>query len=42
MNNISKLLKKSNLSIGVVGLGKSNDGVISYLREKNPNLKLTV
>ena len=42
MNNISRLLGKRNLSIGVLGLGKSNEGVIQYLRKKNPNLKITV
>lgn len=42
MNNISRLLEKRDLSVGVLGLGKSNEGVIRYIRTKNPNLRLTV
>lgn len=40
--SVLDILKKENSSIGVFGLGKSNLGILDYLKRKNFNFKLTV
>lgn len=42
MNRITNILEKTDLSVGVFGLGESNLGAIRYLRQKNPSLRLTI
>ena len=42
MNRLSQLLEKKDLSVGIFGVGESNVGAIRYLRQRNPNLTLTV
>ena len=39
---IREVLSKENASVGIFGLGRSNDGVIEYLRKLNPRIRLTL
>lgn len=39
MKQIFDVLEKQNLTVGVFGLGKSNEGAIWYLKEKYPSAK---
>ncbi|MBE6536547.1 MAG: hypothetical protein E7673_01200 [Ruminococcaceae bacterium] len=42
MSDITRLLEKPYLSVGIFGVGTSNVGAINYLLKKNPTLRLTV
>ena len=39
---IREILERKNASVGVFGIGRSNDGVIRYLKQLNPSIKLTL
>jgi len=42
MQDLYKVLMKKDVSIGIFGLGKSNLGVLDYIRQQNPTFRLTV